>query len=235
MLRSTNKLHGCAIHATDGDLGKVDEFFFDVLNWTIRYLVVDTGTWLTGRRVLLSPAVLGQPDWDRRILPVSLTKKQVELSPDIDTDQPNSFLQEALHASECPVMIVPEDFVPFQHLMIAYDGSKESMYAMKEFCHVLPQYTDLPTEFVYIKEENSQEIPDIDNLKSYSRLHFTSMNFSKLHFKAANYFTNWIGEKQHVLMVCGSFGRSSFSYVTRRSFAERIIHDHKMPVFIAHR
>ena len=58
MLRSTNKLHGCAIHATDGDLGKVDEFFFDVLNWTIRYLVVDTGTWLTGRRVLLSPAVL---------------------------------------------------------------------------------------------------------------------------------------------------------------------------------
>lgn len=154
---------------------------------------------------------------------------------DIDTDQPNSFLQEALHASECPVMIVPEDFVPLQHVVIAYDGSKESMYAMKEFCHLLPQYTDLPTEFVYIKDENSKEIPDIDNLKNYSRLHFSSMNFSKLQFKAASYFANWIGEKQQVLMVSGSFGRSSFSYVARRSFAEQVIHDHKMPVFIAHR
>jgi len=94
MLRSTNKLHGCAIHATDGELGKVDEFFFDEKNWTVRYVVVDTGTWLTGRCVLLSPAVLGQPDWDRHSLPVSLTKKQVELSPDIDTDQPISRQQE---------------------------------------------------------------------------------------------------------------------------------------------
>lgn len=94
MLRSTNKLHGYAIHATDGDIGKVDEFYFDDEKWTIRYLVVDTGSWLTGRRVLLSPAALGQPDWDRRILPVKLTRQQVHDSPDIDTDKPISRRQE---------------------------------------------------------------------------------------------------------------------------------------------
>ena len=153
----------------------------------------------------------------------------------LDTDQPNSLLQEALHVAECPVMIVPEDYVPFRHVAVAYDGTKESLYAIKQFCYLLPQYTDLPTEFIYAKNENSKEIPDIDLLKSYSRLHFSSMNFSKLQFKAANYFATWIGEKQQVLMVCGSFGRSSFSYVTKRSFAEEVIHDHKMPVFIAHR
>jgi len=153
----------------------------------------------------------------------------------VDADQPNSLLQEALHVSECPIMVVPEDFAPFQHLAIAYDGTKESLYAIKQFCYLLPQYTDLPTEFIYIKDETSPDIPDIDNLRSYSRLHFSSMNFSKLHFKAANYFATWIGEKQNVLMVCGSFGRSSFSYVTKRSFSEEVIHDHKMPIFIAHR
>ncbi len=153
---------------------------------------------------------------------------------DVDDDQPNSFLQEALHVSECPVMVVPEEFTPFRHLVIAYDGSPESLFALKQFCYLLPQYTELPTEFIYAKDEASHEIPDIENLKNFSRLHFSSMNFSKLHFKAASYFATWIGEKQDVLMVCGSFGRSPFSYATRRSFAQEVIREHKMPIFIAH-
>jgi|SRR5450631_3103116 len=153
---------------------------------------------------------------------------------DIVSDQPNSFLHAALHAAECPVMIVPENYVPFEHLVIAYDGSKDSLHAIKQFCYLLPQYTDLPTEIIYVKDENTAEIPDIDNLKKFSCLHFNSMNFSKLHFKAANYFASWIGEKKQVLMVSGSFGRSPFSYVARHSFAGQVIRDHKMPVFIAH-
>jgi hypothetical protein len=153
---------------------------------------------------------------------------------ELSNDQPNSLLQEALHASECPVVIVPEGFTSFEHLVFAYDGGKESLFAMKQFCYLLPQYTDLPTEIIYVKDESTQEIPDIDQLKRFSRLHFESMGFSKLHFKAANYFATWIGEKHRVLMVSGSFGRSPFSYVAKRSFAEKVIHDHKMPVFIAH-
>jgi len=153
---------------------------------------------------------------------------------DSDSNQPNSYLQEALLASECPVMIVPENYVPFQHMIIAYDGSKESMFAIKQFCYLLPQYADLPTEFIFVRDENTEEIPELDNLKHFTRLHFNSMNFSKLHFKAANYFATWIGEKQHVLMVSGSFGRSPFSYARKCSFAEQVIHEHKMPLFIAH-
>jgi hypothetical protein len=153
---------------------------------------------------------------------------------DMDGDQPNSFLQEALHVAECPVMIVPEEYTPFQHVVVAYDGGRESLFALKQFCYLLPQYTSLPTEFIYAKDDDASSIPDIDNLKNYSRLHFSCMNFSKLQFKAANYFATWIGEKQQVLMVCGSFGRSSLSYVTRHSFAKEMIRGHKMPIFIAH-
>ena len=90
MLRSVKDLRGYTIRAADGDIGKVHEFYFDDRGWIIRYLVVDTGTWLPGRRVLLSPSAMGQPDWETQVLPVGLTKGQVEHSPPIDADKPVS-------------------------------------------------------------------------------------------------------------------------------------------------
>ena len=73
MLRSTEELRGYAVRATDGDIGKVHGFYFDDRVWTIRYLVLDTGNWFEGRRVLLPTAALGMPDWAKQVFPVSLT------------------------------------------------------------------------------------------------------------------------------------------------------------------
>lgn len=85
MLRNINSLIGCKIQATDGELGKVDEFYFGDKTWNIRYLVVETGSWLFGRKVLISPAALRAPDWKSKTFPVALTLEQVRNSPDIDT------------------------------------------------------------------------------------------------------------------------------------------------------
>ena len=85
MLRNINSLIGHKIHATDGELGKVDDFYFSDKTWHIRYMVVETGNWLLGRKVLISPAALKAPDWDSKTFPVSLTREQVRTSPDIDT------------------------------------------------------------------------------------------------------------------------------------------------------
>jgi hypothetical protein len=153
---------------------------------------------------------------------------------DINLRQPNSYLQEALHSAECPILVIPEDYRQCDHLFIAYDGSKESLFAVKQFSYLFPQYTDLPSEIVYIRDEAADDIPDLEHLRYYIRLHFSSIGFSKLHFKAAQFFATWIGERKHVLLITGSYGRSAFSYVTKRSFAEQVIHDHKQPVFIAH-
>ena len=91
MLRNAKELHGFTIRATDGELGTVDQFYFDDESWAIRYLTVETGGWLGGRPVLISPiSVLGVPDWQAKRLDVALTKKQVENSPDINTHQPVS-------------------------------------------------------------------------------------------------------------------------------------------------
>ena len=94
----TNKrLKNFVIRATDGELGNVDEIYFDDETWAIRYLIVDTGGWLGGRRVLISPISVVHTDWDARRLDVALTKKQVEDSPNIDTHQPVSRQHEAAY------------------------------------------------------------------------------------------------------------------------------------------
>ena len=90
MQNSTKDLKGNTIVATDGDIGKVDDFYFDDKSWTIRYLVADTGNWLVGRKVLLSPIAIGKADFSSGRFNVTLTKKQVEDSPSIDTDKPVS-------------------------------------------------------------------------------------------------------------------------------------------------
>jgi hypothetical protein len=90
MLRSIKQLYGDKLGATDGDIGHVKDFYFDDQNWAIRYLVVDTGSWLPGRQVLLSPHSLGSIDRAGKILRVNLSRKQIEDSPSIDSHKPVS-------------------------------------------------------------------------------------------------------------------------------------------------
>lgn len=90
MLRNLNDLRGYALRASDGDVGTVKDFYFDDDHWAVRYLIVETGSWLSSRKVLISPVSIGTPDHDQKVLPVSITREQVRSSPDIDTDKPVS-------------------------------------------------------------------------------------------------------------------------------------------------
>src|SRR5271156_3109704 len=87
MLWNASSIKGYAIEATDGRLGTVSDFLFDDASWLVRWLVVDTGKWLSGRKVLLPPLVLGHLDPMRQEFSVKLTMQQVKDSPDIDTKQ----------------------------------------------------------------------------------------------------------------------------------------------------
>jgi hypothetical protein len=90
MLWDASAINGYAIEASDGLLGTVSDLLFEDVGWAIRWLVVDTGNWLSGRKVLLSLSVLGKPDRALGHFPVKLTMQQVRDSPDVDTDQPVS-------------------------------------------------------------------------------------------------------------------------------------------------
>jgi len=90
MLRSMKDMEDYTIGASDGVIGHVKDYYFDDEAWVIRYLVVDTGDGSTQHKVLISPISIGRPNWSEKILPVSLTRSQVQKSPDIDTNKPVS-------------------------------------------------------------------------------------------------------------------------------------------------
>jgi hypothetical protein len=90
MFRSIKQLYGDKLGALDGDIGHVKDFYFDDQNWAVRYLVADTGIWLTSRQVLLSPHALGSLDQAGKVLRVKLTRKQIEGSPSIEWHKPVS-------------------------------------------------------------------------------------------------------------------------------------------------
>jgi hypothetical protein len=95
MLQHAKELEHYELRARDGKIGHVHDFLFDDRRWAVRYLVVDTGTWLDSRKVLIAPAAVSRAEWDRRLLPVDLSQEQVRNSPSIDTEQPVSREYEA--------------------------------------------------------------------------------------------------------------------------------------------
>jgi uncharacterized protein YrrD len=90
LLRRFSKFAGSWIIALDGEVGKVHDVYFDDSSWVVRYLVADTGNWLFGRKVLISPQAVEQIDRTRQTVSLRLTRAKIKASPDVDTDKPVS-------------------------------------------------------------------------------------------------------------------------------------------------
>ena len=90
MFRSFNELKNYVLEACDGEIGRCKDFLFDDASWIIRYMVADTGKWLSSRKVLISPQSLDTPDWLWKRFPVNLSREQVKASPPLELDEPLS-------------------------------------------------------------------------------------------------------------------------------------------------
>ena len=90
MLMKLEDLIGCRVAVADGEVGTVQDALFDRRKWAIRHLVMDTGSWLSGHRVLVSPIAVREIDLDERVVRVDLTTRQLEEAPSIADDQPIS-------------------------------------------------------------------------------------------------------------------------------------------------
>lgn len=145
----------------------------------------------------------------------------------------NEHFKDALHVSECPVLVVPEDFHVPVNIILAYDGSVSSVYAIKQFSYLFPRLEYKQTFLVYASKDE-KEIPDERNIIELVSQHFQNIKVYKLH-KDREDFKAWLEEEHSSLLVSGSFGRSAISLVFRESFVNDIISSHKIPVFIAHK
>jgi PRC-barrel domain len=90
MLIKAKTLVGYKLDSLDGEIGRVKDFYFDDMHWTIRYMVAETGDWLSSRQVLISPFALVGVNKEERNVSIDLVKKQIEKSPSLDNDKPVS-------------------------------------------------------------------------------------------------------------------------------------------------
>lgn len=99
MLHKVTQVLGQAIGARDGDIGAVEDLYFDDDRWGVRYLVVNTGGWLFGREVLISPVHVRHGEWTGRVIRTGLSRREVEESPPLEKGAPVSRRFEAAHAA----------------------------------------------------------------------------------------------------------------------------------------
>jgi len=90
MLYLASTLKNNRLAASDGDIGHVSDLYFDSGEWTVRYLVVQTGAWLFGREVLIPAKALGAIDAVESLIRVNLTREKIKAAPDSDTELPFS-------------------------------------------------------------------------------------------------------------------------------------------------
>jgi len=93
MLRPIRELGTYRLHATDGDIGHLEQFYFDDRDWKIRYFVLDIGTWLHGKKVLMSPSAIIGVDAPTKTINAAFTKQQVQESDDVGTHKPEGLEQ----------------------------------------------------------------------------------------------------------------------------------------------
>lgn len=145
------------------------------------------------------------------------------------------YLRDALHATECPVILIPENYTFPDNNILAYDGSDESVFAIKQFAYIFPELAKNQTLLVYAQDDMDKNFPSEHFIIELATQHFCDLSFYKLEADPHKYFKTWITDRKGTILVSGSFSRSAFSQAFRKSFVADIIRDHQVPVFIAHR
>lgn len=145
----------------------------------------------------------------------------------------NEYLKDALHESECPVIIVPEQFNFPSHIVLAYDGTASSVFAIKQFAALFPELCSRKTILLYAGNEKDK-IPDQVLIEELTARHFKDLTITKLIADSKEAINNWFYPHKDALIVSGSFGRSGLSELFKQSFIMEIIREYQTPVFIAH-
>ncbi len=147
----------------------------------------------------------------------------------------NDFLKDALHMVQCPVVIVPENYSFPVTNILAYDGSEASVYALKQFAYVLPEFSENNTVLVHVSQHKEERIPEQGKIEELAECHFQELTIQQLHTDKAGNFQSWLKEKSNALLVSGSFGRSEISTWFHKSFITEVVKDHRLPIFVAHK
>ncbi|MGB4937742.1 MAG: hypothetical protein WBO30_12050 [Ferruginibacter sp.] len=152
----------------------------------------------------------------------------------VSKEQPNFYLEEVLKKSECPVLLVPENYNEPERVILAYDGNESSVFAIKQFAYVFPELCQKEAILLSITG-HEDDLPEYSLITELVSRHYPNLKIQNLHLKNKKDFTEWMTTKPDSFIVMGAFSRSIFSQLFKKSFAAEVIHEIKMPQFISHK
>ena len=153
----------------------------------------------------------------------------------VESKQPNFYLEEILKRAECPVMMIPENFTEPSQVVLSYDGGESSIFAIKQFAYLFPELVTKETILLSVSDDAAEELPEYSMVSELLAHHYPNLKMQNLAAKSKHYFVDWLNEQPDSFVVMGAFSRGLLSTLFRKSFATDVIQEVKMPLFISHK
>jgi hypothetical protein len=147
---------------------------------------------------------------------------------------PTEFVKDILKDSECPVIVAPESFDGIDEIVLTYNGSKSSVYAIKQFCYLFPKLKDKKVTVIEIDEEGLCSAEEKEKFKEWLNGHYASIKLDVLKGETEAELFAYLLRKKNVFIVMGAYGRSAISQFFRHSRADLLIKTITQAIFIAH-
>lgn len=150
-------------------------------------------------------------------------------------DLPSSFVKRLLSKSECPVMLAPDTFRKVEEIVFCYDGSASSLFAIKQFTYLFPQYHAMKVKVLEVGSRSELEEDEGQTRTiSWLKAHYSHVDFQILEGESKDELFTYFLNKKDLFIVMGAFGRSLLSNLFRKSASELVIKTIDLPLFIAH-
>ncbi|MEP6713701.1 MAG: universal stress protein [Ferruginibacter sp.] len=150
-----------------------------------------------------------------------------------DSDEYN--LRDLLADAHCPLMLVSKNAAPFQKIFVAYDGTASSMYALKMFSYIFPEYKNYPVHFFQIANADTGTIQHLDEIKSWASKHFSNIKFKLITGTVKNELVEYIRQNsEKIILVMGAYSGSAIARLFLKSTAELVINETSASLFITH-
>lgn len=151
-------------------------------------------------------------------------------------NQPTRFIRDLLGDVQCPVLLVQGKYKPVKKIVLLYDGEPSSVFAIKMFSYMLPEFENTETEVITVKPDNKTlQLPDGRLIKEFMKNHFPKAEYKVIKGWAEDAIVKHLKqEKQNVLVVLGAYRRGSVSRWFRESMADVLLKQTKLPLFVAH-
>lgn len=147
---------------------------------------------------------------------------------------PSEFVKDILKDAECPVIIAPESFEAVDEIIFAYNGSRSSAFAMKQFTYLFPQLSEERAILLQVNEKGQWSDPDKYNIKEWMQNHYSAIGFEVLEGDTEDRLFDYLFKRKNIFLVMGAYGRSAVSQFFKHSHADLIINTITQPIFIAH-